>query len=63
VPGKVVNTVETVKTSWLDDNMDEFHPFSAGVTKRDGSTVPAGEIKRGELDTMNYFVKGVVGSL
>jgi hypothetical protein len=43
--------------------MDEFHPFSLGVTKRDGSTVPAGEIKRGELDTMSYFVKGVVGSL
>jgi basic membrane lipoprotein Med (substrate-binding protein (PBP1-ABC) superfamily) len=63
VPGQVVNSVETVKTSWLDDNMDEFHPFSAGVTKRDGSAVPAGEIKRGELDTMNYFVKGVVGSL
>jgi len=63
VPGKVVNAVETVKTSWLDDNMDQFHPFSLGVTKRDGTKVPANSIKRGELDTMNYFVKGVKGSL
>ena len=63
VPGSVVNAVETVKTSWLDDNFDDFHPFSLGVTKRDGSKVPADSIKRGELDTMNYFVKGVVGNL
>ena len=63
VPGKVVNAVETVKTSWLDDNMDQFHPFSLGVTKRDGTKVPANSIKRGELDTMNYFVQGVVGTL
>jgi basic membrane lipoprotein Med (substrate-binding protein (PBP1-ABC) superfamily) len=63
VPGKVVNAVETVKTSWLDDNMDQFHPFSLGVTKRDGTKVPANSIKRGELDTMGYFVKGVRGLL
>jgi basic membrane protein A len=25
VPGKVVNAVETVKTSWLDDNFDDCH--------------------------------------
>ena len=59
----VVNTVETIKTTWLDDEFDDFHPFSLGVTKRDGSKVPAGEIKRKELDTMNYFVQGVVGIL
>ena len=63
VPGKVVNTVETIKTAWLDDNFDDFYPFSAGVTKRDGTGVPPNTIKRGELDTMNYFVQGVVGSL
>jgi basic membrane protein A len=63
VPGKVVNTVETVKTAWLDDELDDFYPFSAGVTKRDGTGVPPNTIKRGELDTMNYFVQGVVGSL
>ena len=63
VPGKVVNTVETVKTSWLDDNMDDFYPFSLGVTKRDGTKVPANTIKRGELDTMGYFVQGVNGNL
>jgi basic membrane lipoprotein Med (substrate-binding protein (PBP1-ABC) superfamily) len=63
VPGKVVNTVETVKTTWLDDELDDFYPFSAGVTKRDGTKVPADTIKRRELDTMNYFVQGVVGAL
>ena len=63
VPGKVVNTVETIKTAWLDDELDDFYPFSAGVTKRDGTGVPPNSIKRGELDTMNYFVQGVVGSL
>ena len=63
VPGKVVNTVETIKTAWLDDELDDFYPFSAGVTKRDGTGVPPNTIKRGELDTMNYFVQGVVGSL
>ena len=63
VPGKVVNTVETIKTTWLDDEYDDFYPFSAGLTKRDGTKVPADSIKRGELDTMNYFVQGVVGTL
>ena len=63
VPGKVVNTVETIKTAWLDDELDDFYPSSAGVTKRDGTGVPPNTIKRGELDTMNYFVQGVVGSL
>ena len=63
VPGKVVNTVETIKTAWLDDELDDFYPFSAGVTKRDGTGVPPNTIKRGELDTMDYFVQGVNGDL
>ena len=63
VPGKVINAVETVKTAWLDDEMDQFYPFSLGVTKRDGTKVPANTIKRGELDTMQYFVQGVNGAL
>ena len=63
VPGKVINAVETVKTAWLDDEMDQFYPFSLGVTKRDGTKVPANTIKRGELDTMQYFVQGVNGNL
>ena len=63
VPGKVVNTVEKVKFDWLDDRYDRFHPFSSGLTKRDGTKVYAGEIKRHELDTMDYFVQGVKGNL
>ena len=43
--------------------MDQFYPFSLGVTKRDGTKVPANTIKRGELDTMQYFVQGVNGNL
>ena len=63
VPGKVVNAVEKVKFDWLDDKYDRFHPFSSGLTKRDGTKVYAGEIKRLQLDTMDYFVQGVRGNL
>ena len=60
VPGAVVNKVETVKMEWINDNLDEWYPFSQGITKRDGTKVPAGSIKRPELETMQYFVKGIV---
>ena len=59
VPGNVVNKVETIKMDWINDNMDEWYPFSQGITKQDGSKVSAGVIKRPELETMQYFVKGV----
>jgi basic membrane protein A len=60
VPGSVVNKVETVKMEWINDNMDEWYPFSQGITKQDGTKIPAGKIKRAELETMQYFVKGIV---
>jgi basic membrane lipoprotein Med (substrate-binding protein (PBP1-ABC) superfamily) len=63
VPGTVVNAVEKIKFDWLDDKYNNHFPFSEGVTKRDGSKVSANTIKRMELDTMNYFVKGVKGLL
>jgi basic membrane protein A len=63
VPGTVVNAVEKIKFDWIDDNYNDHFPFSQGVTKRDGTKVPADTIKRMELDTMNYFVKGVKGLL
>jgi len=63
VPGTVVNAVENIKFDWLDDKYSDHFPFSQGVTKRDGTKVPANTIKRMELDTMNYFVKGVKGLL
>ena len=59
VPGTVVNKVETVRMEWINDNMDEWYPFSQGITKQDGTRVSAGEIKRPQLETMQYFVKGV----
>ena len=60
VPGSVVNKVETIKMNWINDELDEWYPFSQGITKQDGSTIPAGVLKRPELETMQYFVKGVV---
>ena len=60
VPGEVVNKVETIKMNWINDDMDTWFPFSQGVTKQDGTKVPAGVIKRPELETMQYYVKGVV---
>jgi basic membrane protein A and related proteins len=59
VPGEVINKVETIKMDWINDKYDRWHPFSSGLTKRDGTKVYAGEIKRHELDTMNYYVQGV----
>ena len=63
VPGEVVNVVETIKMDWIGDKHDAFFPFSQGVTKQDGTVIPAGEIKRQQLDTMQYYVEGVNGKL
>jgi len=59
VPGEVVNKVETIKMNWINDELDEWYPFSQGITKQDGSTIEAGVLARPELETMQYFVKGV----
>ena len=59
VPGHVVNIVETVKMNWINDNMDQFFPYSDGITKQDGTKIAAGVIKRPTLETMQYFVEGV----
>jgi len=63
VPGKVVNHVETIKMDWIGDKYDKFYPFSAGVTKQDGTKIPPNTIKRHALDTMNFYVEGVNGKL
>jgi len=63
VPGKVVNVVENIKMDWIGDKYDAFFPFSLGITKQDGTKIPAGEIKRHQLDTMQYYVEGVNGKL
>ena len=59
VPGDVVNKVETVKMDWINDKMGTYYPFDQGVTMQDGSKIKAGVIKRPELETMQFFVKGV----
>jgi len=63
VPGSVVNHVENIKMDWVNDKMDKFYPFSLGITKQDGTKIPAGKIKRHALDTMNFYVEGVNGKL
>ena len=60
VPGNVINKVETVKMNWINDELDTYFPFDQGITKADGSKIGKGEIARPELETMQYFVKGVV---
>ena len=59
VPGEVVNKVETVKMDWVNDKMGTYYPFDQGVTMQDGSKIKAGVMKRPELETMQFFVKGV----
>ena len=59
VPGEVVNKVETIKMQWIQDDLGTYFPFDQGITKADGSTVSKGEIARPQLETMQYFVKGV----
>jgi len=45
----------------FEDEPSEFRKvFSLGITKKDGTKIPAGKIKRPELETMQYFVKGIV---
>ena len=60
VPGKVINHVETIKMKWINDEMDVDFPFSAGFTKQDGTAIKAGTVGRKEIETMQYWVKGVV---
>jgi hypothetical protein len=55
-----VNAVETFKMDWINDKYDDSFPFSAGITKQDGTKIPAGVINRPELESMQYFVKGIV---
>ena len=59
VPGSVINKVETVKMNWINDQMGTYYPFDQGITKQDGTKVPSGAIQRPELESMQYFVKGV----
>ena len=60
VPGEVVNKVETVKMQWVQDDLGTYFPFDQGITKADGSEIGKFEIARHNLETMQYFVKGVV---
>ena len=41
-------------------SMDDDFPFSAGFTKQDGTAVKAGEVGRKGIETMQYWVKGVI---
>jgi basic membrane protein A len=59
VPTHVKFHVEGEKQKFVDMVYDESFPFSAGFTKQDGTVVPPG-MKRDGIDSMSYFVEGVV---
>ena len=59
VPGEVVNKVETVKMNWINDELDTWYPFSEERNRMEVK-FSAGVIKRPELETMQFFVKGKI---
>ena len=51
--------MQRVNSRWVNDKMGTYYPFDQGVTKQDGSKIEAGVLARPELETMQFFVKGV----
>ena len=39
---------------------DDLWPFSGGYNKQDGTPVVAGSVDRHQLETMGYYVEGIV---
>ena len=68
VPQEVSNHVDTLKMNWINDlqtaedgqHWDNLWPFSGGYTKQDGTVIEANTIDRHALETMQYYVEGVV---
>ena len=61
VPQEVSNHVDTLKMEWINDmRWDDQWPFSGGYNKQDGTSVAAGSIDRHQLETMQYYVEGIV---
>jgi len=67
VPQEVSNHVDTIKMNWINDmqetdgkHWDDLWPFSGGYNKQDGTPVAAGSVDRHQLETMGYYVEGIV---
>ena len=67
VPQEVSNHVDTIKMNWINDmqetdgnHWDDRWPFSGGYNKQDGTPVAAGSVDRHQLETMGYYVEGIV---
>ena len=59
VPTSVKYHVEAEKDKFISEKYDASFPFSAGFTKQDGTVVPPG-MDRSGVDTMDYYVEGVI---
>ena len=59
VPTSVKYHVEAEKEKFISEKYDASFPFSAGFTKQDGTVVPPG-MDRSGVDTMDYYVEGVI---
>ena len=69
VPQEVSNHVDTIKMNWINDRQetdgkhwDDLWPFSGGYNKQDGTPVAAGSVDRHQLETMGYYVEGIVNN-
>jgi basic membrane protein A and related proteins len=59
VPTSVKYHVEAEKDKFISEKYDASFPFSAGFTKQDGTVVAPG-MDRSGVDTMDYYVEGVI---
>ena len=59
VPEEVVKIIEREKQRFKSEEYDAAYPFSAGYTKQDGTVVPPGQT-RADIDSMSYYVDGVI---
>jgi len=59
VPANVRVKVETEKNKFVTEEYGPSYPFDQGFTKQDGTVVEPG-MDRGGIESMDYFVRGVV---
>lgn len=59
VPEEVVDIIEYEMSKFVSEEYDAAYPFSAGYTKQDGTVVPPGQT-RADIDSMSYYVDGVI---
>lgn len=60
VPATVRVKVEQEKTKFVKEEHDANYPFSAGFKKQSGEAVAGASVNRGTIESMDYFVEGVI---